>query len=350
MLARNPEPMYRMFLEFYETAGGPHIHEEPLCVTDFDRARLAANWAGFQSGLLPDYSPGREPCHIEPIFADPGGGSPRATGFTVNIATAGGDVHRVSFDLDHFRIRARQTASELLRLGRLNGAKSLLYGLTASPAWNGDTELGGAAFTLEEAVTAVAIRPASRESFGPEEPWDSPQADEYPVLIHRHVIDDALAEAAGAPDRETGGFLLGHLRFDSTSRRPFLEVTNLVRAQSTEASITSLTFTPESWAHARRLIEIRGEGEILAGWMHSHPFQFCAECPIPAPPECIAKILFFSRDDEFVMEAAFPQPYMVGLLAGVEPRLEAAIGHKPVRLFGWDRGVIRARGFHVIGD
>jgi proteasome lid subunit RPN8/RPN11 len=350
MLARNPESSHKMFLEFYETDGGPPIHEESLGDADFDRARLAANWAGYQSGLLPAYAPGTAPCHVKPIFVDPDGGSPRATGFVVELTTAGGDVHRVAFTLEHFRIRARRTALELVRLGRLTGVNSLLYTLAASPTENGDTLTEGSLFTLEEAIADVMIRPASRESLGLEEACDSPGADDFPVLIRRHVIDEAMTLAEGAPDRETGGFLLGHLGFDGKTRRPFLEVTELIAAQNTESSTTSLTFTAESWAHVRRLIEIRGAGEILTGWMHSHPFRFCAECPIPAPGECVAKILFFSRDDEFLMEAAFPQPYMVGLLAGVEPRLEAAIGHKPVRLFGWDRGVVRARGFHLIND
>src|SRR5262249_4847814 len=155
------------------------------------------------------------------------------------------------------------------------GAKSLRYGLTASPTGDRDTEIDGSIFTLEEAMAAVTILPASREAFGPEEPCDAPRADDFAVLIRRHVIDLAIGEAAGSPENETGGFLLGHLRLDGASRRPFLEVTDLVPAQSTEASITSLTFTPESWAHVRRLIDIRGEGEILVGWMHSHPFRFC---------------------------------------------------------------------------
>ena len=46
-------------------------------------------------------------------------------------------------------------------------------------------------------------------------------------------------------------------------------------------------------------------GEIFAGWVHSHPFRFCKDCPLPAPAECIAKVLFYSQDDEFLMELSF---------------------------------------------
>ena len=47
------------------------------------------------------------------------------------------------------------------------------------------------------------------------------------------------------------------------------------------------------------------------------------------------------------METTFEQPYMVGLLAAVEPRIEEAIGHLPVKLYGWCNGEIKERGFEV---
>jgi hypothetical protein len=50
------------------------------------------------------------------------------------------------------------------------------------------------------------------------------------------------------------------------------------------------------------------------------------------------------------MESTFDQPYMVGLLVGVEPRLEAALGHLPVRLYGFHNGRVVERGFHVVAD
>ena len=38
----------------------------------------------------------------------------------------------------------------------------------------------------------------------------------------------------------------------------------------------------------------------------------------------------------------------VETLAAVEPKLGPTLGHPPVKLFGWDGGHIRARGFEVI--
>jgi hypothetical protein len=164
------------------------------------------------------------------------------------------------------------------------------------------------------------------------------------------VIDEAVEEAARAPGREVGGALLGHLRRDTGTGEIFVEVTCQVPAEQTTATEMSITFTPATWARVREVIAVRGAGEIFVGWVHSHPFTLCDECPLSPPPECVAKVLFFSGDDEFLMELSFPRPFMIGLLSAREPRLEAALGHAPVRLFGWRDGEIEPRGFEVIDD
>jgi hypothetical protein len=91
-------------------------------------------------------------------------------------------------------------------------------------------------------------------------------------------------------------------------------------------------------------------GEIICGHYHSHPFRVCSACLLPMPPECISKILFFSQDDVDLMTSTFAQPWMLGLLCAVEPRLDDVLGHLPVRLYGWRRGQLVARGFHVLAD
>ena len=93
---------------------------------------------GFWTGRFPDYDPGRDTCRIEPVFADPDGGSPRAVGFVIEIATAAGDVHRLGFEVGHFHGRARRTAQELVQQGRVADGTKLLYGLAACPVGNGE--------------------------------------------------------------------------------------------------------------------------------------------------------------------------------------------------------------------
>jgi proteasome lid subunit RPN8/RPN11 len=203
---------------------------------------------------------------------------------------------------------------------------------------------------LEADEPAVPIRPIARRTLGRTAAWDEQDGADVPVLIPRHVLEEAVDEAKRAPDREVGGFLLGHLCRDPEGGELFLHVACHVPAEATEATQTSVTFTPESWQRAREVIAWRGEGEIFAGWVHSHPFRFCDECTVPAKPECVGKVLFFSPEDRFLMELTFPQPFMVGLQTAVEPKLEPTLGHLPVRLYGWRHGEIVPRGFEVIQE
>ena len=200
---------------------------------------------------------------------------------------------------------------------------------------------------LDEETPAIPIRVREGRATGPVEAWDTTTADDFPVVIPRHVLEESVEEARRAPEREVGGVLLGHLCRDARDNELFLEVTCLVPCEETEATALSVTFTHATWAIVREVAEWRGEGELIVGWMHSHPFKLCAECPLPVPAECQAKVLFYSSDDEFVMETSFARPFMVGLLAAVDAKIEATLKRVPVRLFGWDGGRVRQRGFEV---
>jgi len=60
---------------------------------------------------------------------------------------------------------------------------------------------------LEAAAPSIPIRPGSRRDFGPTQAWDRPPVEDFPVLIPRHVLDEAVDEARRAPEREVGGVL-----------------------------------------------------------------------------------------------------------------------------------------------
>ncbi len=341
--------LYCYRLEFFAARGGACVHDVPLARADFDRAIEATFFDGLRRGLFADYAPPFAAAHIVPAFGR-GEGSPRAAGFCVAIPAADGGEHRKEFSADFFGRRALRLGADLVRAGRVPNGSTLLYQLAAYPEDEEAPAPGRPRFTLEPESVAVPVRPGSLTGHGPREAWDRPRPEDMPVLIPRRVIDEAVEEAARAREREVGGALLGHLRRDTATGEVFLEVTCQVPAEATSATEVSVTFTPATWARVREVIDLRGEGEVFVGWVHSHPFGLCAECPAVPPPECVAKVLFFSDGDEFLMELSFPRPFMVGLLCGREPRLRAALGHAPVRLFGWRDGAIVPRGFEVIDD
>jgi proteasome lid subunit RPN8/RPN11 len=341
---------YHYRLEFFKARGGERVHELSLARADFDRAIEATFFDGLRRGRYADYAPPFARARVEPAFAAGREGSPSARGFGVVLPAADGSEHRKAFPADFFERRALRAGADLVRAERIPNNSTLLYQLSAYLEGEEGPARPRLRFTLEPEAVAVPIRPGSLAAYGQREAWDNPGPDDMPVVIPRRVIDEAVEEAARAPHREVGGALLGHLRRDTDSGEVFVEVTCQVPAEETTATALSVTFTPATWARVREVIEVRGEGEIFVGWVHSHPFGLCAECPAVPPPECVAKVLFFSEDDEFLMELSFPRPFMVGLLCAREPRLKAALGHAPVRLFGWLDGNIVPRGFEVIDD
>jgi proteasome lid subunit RPN8/RPN11 len=341
-------PSYQYHLEFFRIRGGERVHELPLARADFDRAIEATFFDALRRGRLRDYAPLLTRARIEPRFTRES--MPDAGGFRVLLPLADGGEQTREFAAEFFERRAFRVGAELVRSGRVPNNSTLLYQLTAYLDRDDEPAERGIRFALEPDSIDVPIRSGSLRGHGPREAWDDARPDEMPVLIPRRVIEEAIEDAARAPAREVGGALLGHLRRDEATGELFLEVTCQVPAEETTATEVSVTFTAATWARVREVIDVRGAGEVFVGWVHSHPFGLCAGCPAKPPPECVDKVLFFSSDDEFLMEQLFPRPFMVGLLSACEPRLRAALGHESVRLFGWRDGAIVPRGFEVIDD
>ena len=325
------------------TPGGKRLDTVALERADFDRAIEATCFDALRRGEVSEYAFAKDQARIVPRF--PGDG-PRSAGFDIAIDTCSGERRR-HFSLDYFRTTMRRHGAGLAVAGRLAPDATVAFRLAAF-AEEPLRKKSGWVMDLEEEPSRITIRKGDLRAHGPSEAWDAPTADDFRVLIPRHVIDESIAEARALPDREIGGALLGHLRRDAASGELYLEVTCLVPCEQTRATAVSVTFTHDTWARVREVLTCRGEDELIVGWVHSHPFRVCAECPSPVPTECQAKVLFYSTDDEFLMESTFPRPFMVGLLAAVEPRLESALGHAPVKLFGWRDGVVVPRGFEVI--
>lgn len=333
---------HRFVLELHHD-GGP-VHAVALERADFGRAAEAAFFDALRRGHFSEYAPSAD-ARIDPVFRD---GSPHAEAFEAVIPLPAGGELRRRFGAEFFGNLGRRTGAKLAVAGRVPADATLLYRLAAYADEDEPRKKRGLAIKVEEESLSIPIRNASRRRHGPTAAWDAKGGDDFPVLIPRHVIDESVEEARRCPDREVGGVLLGHLCRDGDDGELFLEVSCLVPGEGTEATALSVTFTHATWARVREVAAWRGEGELIVGWMHSHPFRLCAECPSPVPAECQGKVLFYSTDDEFLMESSFPRPFMVGLLAAVEPKLEPALGHAPVKLYGWDGGLIRARGFEVV--
>lgn len=338
---------YRFVLE-YLTEDGDRIGEQSLRPTDFHRAAEAVFWDALRHGHFSAYDPPLEEAAVMPCFADSDQVA-LADGFTVSLPTPAGGEHQLTFGAAYFHSWAHRAAAQAIRAETLPVDGKLRYRLSAYRDELPTPRVGVGDIVVDAGAITVPLRAGSAAELGEASAWDRPGPEDFPVYVPRRVLEESIAEARLAPEREVGGVLLGHVRRDAAGNDLFLEITCQVPAEHTEATATSVTFTAATWGRVREVVDLRGEGEIVAGWVHSHPFRVCKDCPLPTPPDCIKKILFYSADDEFVMEQAFARPFMVGLLTAVEPRLEEALGHLPVRLYGWAQGQIAARGFHVFG-
>jgi proteasome lid subunit RPN8/RPN11 len=338
---------YRLHLEYVDETGRL-LRDQRLTVAEFGHAIRSTSFDAVCCGLADSYQSLPESARIEPSFPD-GATSPQAKGFRVTIPLPDGRDHHRDFDLSYFGSAANRYQAQLLRTQAMTGEQRLHYRLTA---FLNDEESAQPATRLNisfDPPDNIALAAGRRGDFGAATPFDQPNQADLPVLVDQHVLDEAVSEARENPEHEIAGFLLGRLCRDELSQEVFVAVTGLASARNTtEATETSVTYTPASFAQVRDIIALRGNGESVIGWYHSHPFKLCAECPLPTPPECIAKVLFYSQDDIHLMETTFEQPFMVGLLTAVEPRIEEAIGHLPVRLYGWRNGRINERGFEVV--
>lgn len=355
---RGEAEVFQFRLEFADDQGQV-VASEPLIPGDFHRAVAETCFAGFREGVFPSYAPDPEFALVEPVFRRDGPPE-RTEGFRVTLRTPGLPEYSREFGAGYVGTRAGRIKARIVRDRKLGDDATLYYTLAA---YLDEASIPPRRSQLlsEPAEVRLPLGAGRREAIAPREEWDSPSPDDLPVVIPHSVLQEACEEASAHPGREIGGLLIGqlHRHGDSTTKQPggqmFLEVTCLVSGEgTTPATATSVTFTPESFARARELIRLRAkpgrEGEIIVGWYHSHPFRFCDKCPLPVPPECLQKVLFYSSDDLNVMESAFGQPYHVGLLAAIEPRIEGAIGHLPVKLYGWRNGETVARGFEVYRD
>lgn len=336
---------YRFHLEASCPQGG-RVRGVPLGESDFAPAVEAAFFDGLRRGRFPHYELPGAGIRLEPRFVEPNDGSPHCEGFTVILPTPTQGEHRVEWGLSWLRGRAERLMIDLLREGSVQ-EPVLLFHLAAYPE-DDQPRRRPEGIILERSTPAVPIRERARRALGPAVAWDEPDEDDLPVLIVRQVLEEAVEQARGAPNQEVGGALLGHLCRDIDDHQLFLEVSCHVPARGTEADAASVTFTADTWDHARQIAQLRGEGEILVGWVHSHPFSLSEPCPEVVSAEQVHEVLFFSRDDRFVMEQAFARPFQVALQTAVDLRVERALGHLPVRLYSWRDGVAAPRGFQVI--
>jgi hypothetical protein len=248
---------------------------------------------------------------------------------------------------------AHEASVRLVEQGRLRAGDELRWVVSAF-AVEGDTvdEPGSATsraagFAVEEVVEPLELGATSLAAFFGRAHVAGEPGSELPVFVPRHVLDEVEALSRRAGEVETGGVLIGRLHRDTDAGARgdlFIEVTAQLPAEHAVSHATRLTFTPATWAAASAALALRNLHEIVTGWWHRHP-PFCRlrGCPPERQRGCALSRAFFSSEDVHLHATCFGAAHHIALLHS-----DGVSDGRTWTLYGWSRGMVAERGFHVL--
>jgi hypothetical protein len=301
-----------------------------------------------------------KPCPVvlEPRWEEEAG-PPSAAGLRARLLSDdGGEIASSEASLDAFRRPARAAAQALQKAGKLAADDVYHFRVFAFPTAAEPRESAvRPRFSVEEVQHPLPLHDLSFDTLARDSRRVGPSPDltsngeseDVPVFIPEAVLDETEAEKRTAGELETGGVLIGFLHRDPEIPEIFVEVTAQVPAQHARAARTRLTFTPETWTAVQAAVDLRGRGELMVGWWHSHPArEWCRDCDPSRWQQCPLARGFFSDEDRAVSAVVFGRPYEVALVAG-DRLAEDGSWESFHSLYGWRAGAIAPRGFHVLG-
>lgn len=307
---------------------------------DFETADQASFFAALRSGRL---APG-QPAGVtrrEPVW-DKKRGEPFVDAIAIHVR-CGLEYHVHAVGREYFKPLAQSTAEALVKQKQLKEGSVFEYTVLAYPA-RGPTAAENAEGTMS---FVVASEPNTRLLEGAARRGEAP-SNGVDVFIPQQVLDEASEMTRTAGAREIGGVLIGHLCRDTKEQhRFFVNITALIPATHTINESTQIIFKPETWTAALAAIRLRGKGEQMMGWFHSHPAtSWCnPRCPVEARKRCPLQRIFFSDLDIDFHKKNFTPAYAIALLC------TATMDGLRFTLYGWnEHGWIAQRGFHVAGN
>ena len=122
---------------------------------------------------------------------------------------------------------------------------------------------------LEQSQPQRALRPDQDAHFATS-PVGTIEDNELLIFVDLDVMRDMEAHALSNTNVELGGVMLGRQSVDDQGR-PFVTITDSLRAEHYEATKGSFKFTHETWSQiSRRREKFRPDLEMV-GWYHTHP-------------------------------------------------------------------------------
>ena len=283
-----------------------------------------------------------ENASILPLWAAPNG-EPWCRGLRLQIEQPGWPPVASDFPNTLFKDRAGALASALVEQNKLRAGDTYSYILAAHPAAE-TSDAGG--LLVRDTSPSLPLQDGSIDEFlVGAKPFGILDVEDIPVFVASSVLEEAAEQTRQQQGTETGGILIGRLRWDARAAEIFAEVSAQIPAEWTSGTSVRLTFTPETWTAAAATLRSRGRAEVFLGYWHSHPVrEWCTgkSCTAEAQKSCVYARDFFSADDIAVMRTAFPRAWCVAIVAN-----DTAFGLS-FSMFGNRRGITQARGFYVL--
>jgi proteasome lid subunit RPN8/RPN11 len=130
---------------------------------------------------------------------------------------------------------------------------------------NDDIQFG----EVEEASPQKILRPDRNKHFAIV-PYGLPKDDELPIFLDLDVAHDMEMHAKSDESVELGGVLLGAQCTDEDGR-PFVVITDSLRASHYESTKGSFKFTHDTWSAISRERDEFPDELQMVGWYHTHP-------------------------------------------------------------------------------
>lgn len=265
---------------------------------------------------------------------------PYLLGFRATVRVGASSLVSSDFGTSYFRPLAQDASTELVKAGRLKEGEIFHYLVLAFSRDIAAPEPSPQLLCAEDVAVEPHIGEGSlQEALDLSAPWDGVFDGDLPVFVHGPILTECGELARAAGDRETGGILIGELRRDSVLGDLFAIVTAQVPARHCLAESMRLTFTPETWSHARSAMELRHRNEVIIGWWHSHPAAHWKQEEVTAGA---ASGPFFSVQDRALHRTVFCRAYSVALVV-----TESETGEQHT-LYGWRNGQVEQRAFYVL--
>ena len=291
---------HRWALELLDPSGGLPESFPLGDRIDWEPAEESVRWAAVRSGDYSLQEAWAAPATVRPIGSERLG-EPYASGFEVSLGWNGKRAITRAFSILYFKALAEECAVPWVKSGRLSGGDRFRYLITAFLEDDRAVPTGRKRASIRTLPPALSIdeQPAGGARGTETDPVGPEDAADPPVLVPRAVLRETAEQALSNPEQETGGFLLGRFRRLSDSRDVVAEVTGYLPARA-EGTATRLSFTPECWTAARSAIALRGNGEALVGWVHSHIVDaLCRGCAEEKKRDCPIARGFFSEHDRW---------------------------------------------------